>query len=371
MVSIIMVKRRNSTAMEMPKYMTLVTWIKNKIESGELTYGEKLYSENELSTMFGISRQTVRQAINILVQDKYLESRQGSGTYVVFNASVKREPTMTIGVVTTYVGAYIFPQIIRGIEDVLTKSGYSMQLAFTHNKVQNESRVLRSMLEKGVDGMIIEPTQSGLPNPNFEIYEEIQRQRIPVLFINSSYPGIKIPHVSMNDHAAGLLATQYLIHAGHKRIAGIFKSDDHQGHLRYAGYLDALLKAGYEIHDENVLWYSTQDIPDFSKFVGIILRRIEGCTGLLCYNDEVAMQIVDMMKKNGIAVPEDLSLVSIDNSDLADLCEVPLTSVAHPMNVLGETAAQNLLHLIQDHTFKATVDFEPAIVERKSVRVLV
>ena len=357
--------------MEMPKYMTLITWIKNKIESGELTYGEKLYSENELSTMFGISRQTVRQAINILVQDKYLESRQGSGTYVVFNASVKREPTMTIGVVTTYVGAYIFPQIIRGIEDVLTKSGYSMQLAFTHNKVQNESRVLRSMLEKGVDGMIIEPTQSGLPNPNFEIYEEIQRQRIPVLFINSSYPGIKIPHVSMNDHAAGLLATQYLIHAGHKRIAGIFKSDDHQGHLRYAGYLDALLKAGYEIHDENVLWYSTQDIPDFSKFVGIILRRIEGCTGLLCYNDEVAMQIVDMMKKNGIAVPEDLSLVSIDNSDLADLCEVPLTSVAHPMNVLGETAAQNLLHLIQDHAFKATVDFEPEIVERKSVRVLV
>ena len=50
---------------------------------------------------------------------------------------------------------------------------------------------------------------------------------------------------------------------------------------------------------------------------------------------------------------------------------MPLTSVAHPMNVLGETAAQNLLHLIQDHTFKATVDFEPAIVERKSVRVLV
>lgn len=179
--------------MEMPKYMTLVTWIKKKIESGELKYGEKVYSENELSAMFHISRQTVRQAINILAQDKYLESRQGSGTYVVFNTTVKREPTKTIGVVTTYVRAYIFPQIIRGIEDVLTKNGYSMQLAFTHNKIQNESRVLRSMLEKGMDGMIIEPTQSGLPNPNFKIYEEIQRQRIPVIFINSGYPGMKIP----------------------------------------------------------------------------------------------------------------------------------------------------------------------------------
>ncbi len=355
---------------DIPKYMVLVKWIKNKIETDELKYGEKLYSENELSSMFGISRQTVRQAINILVQEKYVESRQGSGTYITYNTTVKHEPNMVIGVVTTYVGAYIFPNIIRGIETVLTQNNYSMQLAFTHNKVQNENRVLRSMLEKGVDGIIIEPTQSGLPNPNIGLYEEIQRQRIPVLFINSFYPNSKIPHVAMDDHASGFLATDYLIKAGHKRIAGIFKSDDNQGHLRYAGYMEALLKAGAEIRDENVLWYSTEDISDLPTDSKRILRRLKDCTGLVCYNDEVALEMVDLLKLNQIHVPDDVSIVSIDNSDLASLCEVPLTSVAHPMDLLGETAAKNLLNLISDHLFKATVEFQPRVIERESVRNL-
>jgi GntR family transcriptional regulator of arabinose operon len=356
--------------MEIPKYMALANRIKSKIENGELKHGEKLSSENELGAVFGISRQTVRQAIGVLVREQYLESRQGSGTYVVYSAQEKREPSMTIGVVTTYVGAYIFPQIIRGIENVLTLGGYSMQLAFTHNKVQNERRALRSMLEKGVDGMIVEPTQSGLPNPNLEIYREIERRRIPVLLINSGCPGVGLPHVSMNDRAAGLLAAQHLIRAGHKRIAGIFKSDDRQGHLRYAGYLEALLNAGLTIHDENILWYSTQDIPDLPADAGRILRRLQNCTGLVCYNDEIALQIVDLLKKNGIFVPDDISLVSFDNSDLAALCEVPLTSVANPMAALGETAARGLLRLIRGETFQATVEFEPTVVERDSVRVL-
>lgn len=355
---------------DIPKYMALVNWIKNKVETNELKYGEKLYSENELSSMFGISRQTVRQAINILVQEKYVESKQGSGTYITYNATVKHDPSMVIGVVTTYVGAYIFPNIIRGIETVLTQNNYSIQLAFTHNKVQNESRVLRSMLEKGVDGMIIEPTQSGLPNPNLGLYEEIQRQRIPMLFINSFYPNIKIPHVAMDDHASGFLATDHLIKAGHRRIAGIFKSDDNQGHLRYSGYMEALLKAGIEIRDENVLWYSTEDISDLPTDSKRILRRIKDCNGLVCYNDEVALEMVDLLKANQICVPDDISIVSIDNSDLASLCEVPLTSVAHPMDLLGRTAATNLLNLINDHLFKATVEFQPRLVERESVRQL-
>lgn len=354
--------------METPKYQSLVSWIKNKIEAGELKYGEKLYSENELSEMFSFSRQTVRQAINVLVQEKYLESRQGSGTYIVYGTTVKSEPSMTIGVITTYVDAYIFPRIIRGIETVLAENGYSMQLAFTHNKVQNENRALNSMLAKGVDGLIIEPTKSGLPNPSFQLYKEIQQRGIPLLFINSGYPGLKIPHVSMNDRTAGRMAAEHLIALGHKRIAGVFKSDDYQGHLRYAGYLDALLKAGCEICDENVLWYATEDIADFPLYPQRLLDRVKDCTGLVCYNDEIAVQIGNMMKKSGVLIPDQLSLVSIDNSDLAELWDVPFTSVANPMDVLGRTAAQNLLNLIQDSSFKATVDFEPKLTQRGSVQ---
>lgn len=354
--------------MKIPKYMELVNWIKKKIETNELKYGSKLYSENELSSMFELSRQTVRQAIRILIQEKYLESRQGSGTYVIFNVHSKHEPNMVIGVITTFVDSYIFPQIIRGIETILTQNGYSMHLAFTYNKVKNESMVLRSMLSKGVDGLIVEPTKSSLPNPNKEIYQEIVQKGIPILFINSFYPELSIPHVAMNDHTAGFLATDYLIRAGHRKIAGVFKSDDNQGHFRYAGYLDALLNAGLEVQEENVLWYSTEDLEDFISDSQRILHRIGECSGLVCYNDDIALKMMDIFKSEHILVPKDLSVVGIDNSALAEVCETPLTSVAHPMSLLGETASKNLIHLIRDKNFEATVDFEPKLVERASVR---
>lgn len=355
---------------ELPKYMALVKWIKEQVAENQLQYGDKFYSENELSAMFGISRQTVRQAVGILEQEKIVERRRGSGTYITYTTEVKREITRNIGVVTTYIDDYIFTSIIRGIETVLAQNGYTMQLAFTHNRVENETRALRLMLDKGVDGLIVEPTKSGLPSPNGALYCEIEEKKIPLIFINAYYPGMNFPHVAMDDTKAGYLAAQQLVRAGHNHIGGIFQSDDLQGHLRYAGYVKALMDAGLELRDENVLWYTTEDMADFTEDARRVLRRMGESTGVVCYNDKVSMSLVDICKKNGVAVPERLSISSIDNSDLAALCEVPLTSVAHPMQLLGETAAQNLMKLIGGKRFDATVEFTPQVVERMSIRCM-
>ena len=355
---------------EIPKYMALVNWIRRKIESKELSYGEKLYSENTLSSMFGISRQTVRQAIKLLERENILESRRGSGTYVIYDPAAPQKRSMTVGVATTYVNSYIFPSILKGIESVLTENGYSMQIAFTHNKVENERQVLASMLEKGVDGLIVEPTKSGLPSPNLGLYETIGERKLPLIFINSFYPSLRLPHVSLDDRRAGFLATNCLIAAGHKRIAGFFKLDDYQGHLRYAGYVNALLEAGLPLEDDNVLWYSTEDADALAGESGRILSRIDGCTALVCYNDILALQLFGILKENGISVPSGLSVVGIDNSDLAALNEVPLTSVSNPTELLGQTAARNLLRLISDPRFQATVEFTPELVERSSVKAV-
>lgn len=354
----------------MPKYMTLVNWIKQQVIEGGLDYGDKFYSENELVSMFALSRQTVRQAVGILEQEHVVERRRGSGTYVIYGGTRRRDKTMNIGVISTYLDDYIFTSIISGIENELTASGYSMQLAFTHNRVENETRALRNMLDKCVDGIIVEPTKSGLPNPNSELYRSISEQGIPLLFFNAYYPSLPYPHVTLDDRKAGELATRHLLEAGHRRIAGIFQADDLQGHLRYAGYVDALQQYSVDVRSQNILWYTTEDIKYIGEDFHRVRRILKDCTALVSYNDQIAYTVCRELHKAGVNLPSELSIVSVDNSDLAEHCEVPLTSVAHPMKKLGTTAARNMIKLIADQGFDATVDFEPKLVERSSVVVI-
>lgn len=351
-----------------PKYQVLLEWIKQQITEGKLKAGDKFHSEHSLGQMFGISRQTVRQAIGIAERDGYLESRRGSGTYVVYTPEIGHTQTMTIGVISTYIDDYIFPSIIRGIGKTLSKKGYSMQLVFTLNRVENETKALQSMMQRGVDGIIVEPTKSGLPNPNIDIYKKIAANGIPILFFNAYYPGLAFPHVALNDKAAGKIATQRLIKAGCRQIAGFFQNDDLQGHLRYAGYMEALVENGIDINSKRVLWFATEDIPSLFENERRVLDRLEGALGVVCYNDQIGVQMLEFLAERGIDVPGDMSVVSIDNAALAEHSTPPLTTVNHPKEILGKTAAENLIKKIESPAFDATWEFDAKLIERGTVK---
>lgn len=355
-----------------PKYVELVRWLKEQIKSKKLLPGEKLYSENELCEKFDMSRQTVRHALEILENEGVLTRVRGSGTYIKDNRSNNLENRNGIAFITTYVDSYIFPKIMQGIEKKLFEEGYSIQIAFTNNRFDRERTVLKDFLNRDeVAGVLVETTKSNLPNPNLWLYKELIKRKIPVLFINSYFPGIAIPHVSINDKIAGKKATDYLIGKGHKKIGGIFKLDDGQGRDRYSGYLEALEESGLICEDKHVLWLDTEDVNNLTKCRDRIIDRFRECSAICCYNDEIAFSLLDILKKEGINVPEDISLVSIDNSELALLGDVALTSVNHPKEILGEKAAENILSMIRDTTFNGNYEFDVDIVERDSVKNLV
>jgi GntR family transcriptional regulator of arabinose operon len=269
---------------EAPKYLMLAQWAKEQIMESHLKFGDKFYSEGELSHKFEISRPTVRQAMSVLENEGYLERRQGSGTFIVYNGAFPKRTFLTktknVGVISTYLDAYIFPKIIKNIGWVLSENDYTMQFSLTHNQVENESRALKMMMDNHVDGMIVEPTKSGLPNPNRKLYDDIRDMGIPLIFFNAYYPGMNFPYVSLNDKAAGHMATQYLIGEGHKKIAGLFQADDRQGHLRYQGYMSALSEAGLEAQSANVMWFTTEDIPHFKEDFERVRRYIGDCSAV-------------------------------------------------------------------------------------------
>lgn len=350
------------------KYMELVNWLKHQINTGTFKPGQKMYSENKLTDMFQISRQTVRHAIALLEEEGLLTRIQGSGTYISDRRGNLKGRTR-VAVITTYVDGYIFPNTIQGIENTLFESGYSVQIAFTNNQISREKTILEDILEKDeVAGIIAETTKSGIPNPNMDLYHRLMEQGIPIIFINSYYPGLNIPHVSLNDKEAGYIGTKCLIEMGHSNIGGIFKLDDGQGHIRYAGYMAAMEENGLYIDDSKLVWIDTNDIKNPAKCKERYMDRLKGCTAIFCYNDQVAFDLIEIIKEQGKKVPEDISVMSVDNSDLTILGDTQITSIIHPMNRLGEKAAENLIAIINNPSYDGTYEFDAKLSYRSSVR---
>ncbi len=349
------------------KYQELIDYVYNLIDDGTLKSGDRLFSENELSAMFHISRQTVRRAIGELEENGVVKRIRGSGTYIGDNRQENLKKRNRIAVVTTYVDSYIFPKTIQGIEKVLSEHGYFVQIAFTNNTLEREKSVLEDMISQDdVAGVIVEGTKSGLPNPNLFLYRKLMKRRIPILFFNTFYPELDVPHVSLNDVEAGSKAVQFLIEKGHKDIGAILKLDDGQGRLRYLGYLKAMEAAGLPVKDSRMIWIDTEESRQLSLCMDRILSRLEGCTAVLCYNDQVAFQLIHLLQERKIAIPEQLAVISIDDSDLARHSEVPITSLPHPKEKLGETAANHLLEMLNGRYKNATFEFSTRVVERES-----
>lgn len=353
------------------KYETVVFWVLDEIESGNLSYGDRLPSEKDLMEKFQVSRQTVRRALEALAEKGTVEGRRGSGTYVAVNRRRREKREIRIAVMPTYVDTYIFPSIIRGIESVFSREGCTLQLSVTNNTVERERMFLKEFLQtQSIDGVIAETVKSGLPSPNLELYENLEKSGIPVLFINSFYSELDIPHVSLNDRKAGYIAAKHLLDCGHTRVGGIFKADDGQGHLRYAGYTDALMERDIKVRGSKIIWMDSEEIRDMEEEAERILKRLKGCTGCVCYNDEIANHLVGILEKAGLRVPRDISIVGIDNSSLAQFCSVPLTSVRNPVEELGRAAAERMTARICRNLKMQTEEFEPELVMRNSVRVI-
>jgi len=350
-----------------PKYQEIADWLKENIRIGTFKSGEKLISEPSLCEKFGISRHTARAAISILEQEGFVVRKQGSGTYV--NHFISDTGRKKIGLLMTYADDYIFPTIISSIEEILSEKGHSMTLSLTQNKVENERNQLLSFLADGIDGLIVEAAKSALPSLNLDIFREFAIRSIPVIFINTYHAGMSCNYIINDDEEGGRLAARHLIENGHKKIGGIFKHDDMQGNYRYKGFAEELYEQNLKLYENNIVWFSTETLDSlFSQSqCKLLLDRLAGVSGIVCYNDQVAVKLIQAFTRAGLHIPKDLSVVSFDNSNLSKVTSVPLTSVTHPGQELGRLAAESLLQIIDGSQRPIRHIYKPKLVVRDSV----
>lgn len=355
-----------------PKYYDLMEDLEEKILNNEYPQGEKLPSENELSSRYGVSRQTVRSALEILESKGYTYAVHGSGTFV---AKREREQghSKDIAVITTYLSDYIFPRVIQGVDQILTEEGYSILLKNTKNSRSLEARILEELLEKDIAGLIIEPSKSQIYCRHMNLYEKLDKKGIPYVFIQGSYQLMKQkPHILMDDCKGGYLVTKHLIEIGRKQLIGIFKADDYQGQQRHKGYVQALHEAGIPYDPDKIVWYYTEDrkMHPYSKMAQLIEER-KGMPfdGVVAYNDQIAIEVIRALEDAGLSCPGDVAVTGYDDSYLATSCKISLTTIAHPQQELGSMAAELLLRLLNhDHIEKKELQIviEPELVVRSS-----
>lgn len=353
------------------KYQQIARDIQEKIVIQHYPPGSMIPSEAKLQEVYQVSRHTIRQAISLLISDGYLRSEKGSGTYVLDR---KQTPpttrTKTIGVITTYLSDYIFPSIIRGIEDTLRQNGYSLLLSSTNNDIIQEEICIKNMMDQGVDGLIVEPTKSNQYNPNVSYYSMLQENNTPILFLNSTYDLLDTPYASLDDVEAGYMATTHMLQKGHTNIGLIVKMDDAQGKLRMKGYIKAHEKVKRSFDASQIIPFTTQNKLEVIEHVVARIDQIsQAPRAYVCYNDEIATLLIQKLAQKGIRVPEDISVVGHDNSYLSIASNV--TTIAHPQEKLGQLVATQMIDTIEKNKPLHTTLYPATLIERDSVKQLV
>lgn len=330
------------------KYEVVAQWLKNRIDDGAFTYGEKMPSENQICLKFKISRQSARKAYEVLIEENYVYSIHGSGYFVKKNLGGRSQKL--IGIIISYMADHMYPSILLGLQESLMNLGYAITLGITQNQFSLERKCLLSMLETNqISGLIVEGTKSALPNPNLDLYNQLRKNNIPIVFIHNFYSNFDAPAIMMDDVKAGYELTNMLLNKRHTYIGGIFKFDDLQGHNRFKGYAKALIDAGLPVEDNLISWFSSNPSTWAEGLYDIDIQWsvFEHITGLVTYNDMLAEELLSHLNRVGIFLPRDISIVGFDDQNTQLNNGYYLTSVRHPRKLIGEKSANLIVDILE------------------------
>ncbi len=332
------------------KYIVLARLLREELAAGGNKPGYRLPTEETLSRRYGMSRQTVRHALQLLVEDGIIEKRQGSGSYLSGSQSAAPPP---VAIVVTFVDDYIFPTVLHNAQQVFAQRGYPTVVYATENRVSREREILQQLLTVPLSGVLVEGSKTALPCANADLYRALRERGVPVLFFQGCYWDLEqFPSVCDDNFGGGLQLARHLIGQGHRRVGGIFKSDDMQGPQRYHGLLTGLFQAGLTVEDAHFCWYDTEDRlalvnrQDAGFLRRFLKERLADVTAVVCYNDEIAHFLIRELLTLGRQVPQDMAVVSFDNSYYSQMEPVTITSLSHYQHKTGEVAAQALLALM-------------------------
>lgn len=345
----------------------LVQSLQSMIEQGTYAPGDPIPSERELSRVQGVSRTTVRRAIQQLVDKGVLYRVPGSGTYVGSGPiRTARSGHASIGVLLPTLANPYFGELVTAIERECRSEGFQLLLGQTEMPGHSITPYLERYAENPAVQGVISVASGGetFPGP----YEVLQRAGKPLLFVVRHPEAVNADAVA-TDHIGGARdLMRYLIGLGHRRIAYVGSARAHTPR-HFQGYLQGLREAGLPEDPElQVMAFGDQLDQVGEAGVRMLLERQVDFTAIFAQIDFIAIGVLRALRSYGIRVPEQVSVVGFDNIPSAEHLHPPLTTVDHTVSEIGRLAVM----LLQDRMTKRydgparQVIIQPRLVIRQS-----
>ncbi len=314
----------------------------------------------------GVSQVTVSRALNnrprisertrerILAEAKRLNYRPNA---VARALAMKR--THSLGLVIPDITNPFVSEVTKHIENSAIAGGYSLLMCITDNSLEKEETSIHTLMERRVDGIIINHPQS---YDEGECFRELRREGVPFVLVGWT-KGMEADYVMVDLAEGAYQAVGHLINLGHKRIAYVRGGN---GHHRLMGYKKALGEHGLEF-DEELVVRCGPAMEDGAEATRKILAMKDRPTAIFALNDFLAIGVMDALDAAGLKVPDDMAVVGFDDVMLASHLKVPLTTVAQPKEQLGKLAIEILLEKIEKKTKELRqVMLKPKLVIRES-----
>lgn len=258
--------------------------------------------------------------------------------------------TTTVGVVIPDISNSIFSEVARGIEDIANMYHYNIILCNADKKKDKEIRVINTLLEKQVDGLLF--MGGAITEDHIQAFKT---SSVPVVLCATADEQRTIPSVDIDHEQAAFDAVQVLIQNGHREIAMISGTlqDPTNGFARYQGYKKALEDAGIPVREDYVRIgnYRYESGLEVAKY---FLELDERPTAIFAATDEMAIGAIHGLQDSGLKVPDDVSVISVDNIRMASMVRPQLTTVAQPMYDIGAVAMRLLTKLMNKETKDAS-----------------
>lgn len=260
----------------------------------------------------------------------------------LLGAKLRAQRTRIIGVMLPTLDNAVFAECWRGIEESAMTAGYSLMLVTSNYEPAREGERIEYLLRHRVDGLVLTVADAG----DSTVLDQLDRESVPYVLAYNQVSHEAAEHgrhsVSVDNRTSACEGVNALIAAGHRRIvvvSGAFTASD-RARQRFAGYADAMRAHGLPVLDPvNLPSHTASNAAQ----IRTLMARDQAPTAFFCTNDLLAIGVISDLKRLGLRVPRDVSVLGYDGIALGALVEPPLATVIQPNADIGTQAIAQLL----------------------------